>query len=95
MAVPIAPAMRWIAFSALVARGVSSRASVWNAAAIEGMIVLPIPSPSTNVVLTAVAASANSALASSWSGSTSTQTTPFFAPDSGSGGTDWWPFLSK
>ena len=47
------------------------------------------------VVLTAVAASANSALASSWSGSTSTQTTPFFAPDSGSGGTDWWPFLSK
>ncbi len=47
------------------------------------------------VVLTAVAASANAALASSWSGSTSIQTTHVFAPDSRSGGTDWWPFLSK
>jgi ABC-type glycerol-3-phosphate transport system substrate-binding protein len=49
----------------------------------------------TVVVLAAVAASANAALASSSSGSTSIRTTHVFASDSGSGGTDWWPFLSK
>ena len=38
----------WMAFRALVARGVSSRAIVMNAAAIDGMIVLPMPRPSTN-----------------------------------------------
>jgi hypothetical protein len=40
--------IRWTALSALVARGVSSRASVLNAAAIDGMIVLPAPSPNTS-----------------------------------------------
>jgi hypothetical protein len=37
-----------MAFSALVARGVPSRASVWKAAAIEGTVRLPIPRPTTN-----------------------------------------------
>jgi len=47
-AVPIAPATRWTTVRALVPLGVSRRESVWKAAAIEGMIVLPIPRPTTN-----------------------------------------------
>jgi hypothetical protein len=47
-AVPIAPAMRCRVFSALVARGSSAGATAWNAAAMDGAIVLPMPAPIRN-----------------------------------------------
>jgi len=49
-AVPMAPDTRWITFSALVAPGVWSRESPANAAAMQGMSVLPMPRPTTSRV---------------------------------------------
>jgi hypothetical protein len=44
----MAPAMRWMALSALVPRGISECESALKAAAMEGTIVAPIPIPITS-----------------------------------------------
>lgn len=48
IAVPMEDDTCWMMFSIVLARGTSSWTSVWIAAAMVGIIVMPMPRPITN-----------------------------------------------